>query len=268
MGETAEIPAEAGTLDFMLHAKTRRVTIDGQDVAGLVVAPNQAQDQILLAGSSKAKPGEYAVTLSAISATGEEMHTNVDVVVKPRLTVPNGSTRPPVVLLNGWITGFANACAVATSSVTTFGNLAQYLVLDGVPVVYLFDNCLEGPNEPIETLGNDLGTFLNQITYDDGTQVPQIDLVAHSMGGLIARAYLAALQPNETYLPPAPSLVRDLVTSRSRRCHGRPSAPSQGSNRPAQDPRREPLRHGRHRRAIEPFGSAASSSSQLARQLN
>ena len=211
MGETAEIPAEAGTLDFMLHAKTRRVTIDGQDVAGLVVAPNQAQDQIRLAGSSKAKPGEYAVTLSATSATGEEMHTNVDVVVKPRLTVPSGSTRPPVVLLNGWITGFTNACTVATSSVTTFGNLAQYLVSDGVPVVYLFDNCLEGPNQTIETLGNDLGVFLNQITYDDGTQVPQIDLVAHSMGGLIARAYLAGLQPNETYLPPAPTLVRDLV---------------------------------------------------------
>jgi len=211
MGEAVEIPAAADTLDFMLHAQTRRVTVDGKDVPGLVVAPNETQDRILLAPSAKAVPGEYAVTLSATSAAGEEMHTSVDVVVKPRATVPNGSTRPPVVLLNGWISGFTNSCPVAASSVTTFGNLAQYLVSDGVPVVYLFDNCLEDPNQPIETLGNDLGAFLRTIKYDDGTQVPQIDLVAHSMGGLIARAYLAGLQPNQTYLPPYYPLVRDLV---------------------------------------------------------
>jgi pimeloyl-ACP methyl ester carboxylesterase len=211
MGEAVEIPAAPDTLDFMLHAQTRRVTVDGKDVPGLVVAPNETQDRILLAPSAKAVPGEYAVTLSATSAAGEEMHTSVDVVVKPRATVPNGSTRPPVVLLNGWISGFTNSCPVAASSVTTFGNLAQYLVSDGVPVVYLFDNCLEDPNQPIETLGNDLGAFLRTIKYDDGTQVPQIDLVAHSMGGLIARAYLAGLQPNQTYLPPYYPLVRDLV---------------------------------------------------------
>ena len=102
MGEATEIPAAADTLDFMVHAKTRRVTAGGQDVAGLVVAPNAAQDRILLAPSSRATPGEYAVTLSATSASGEEMHANVDVVVEPRTTVPNGSTQPPVVLLNGW----------------------------------------------------------------------------------------------------------------------------------------------------------------------
>jgi hypothetical protein len=95
MGEATEIPAAADTLDFMVHAKTRRVTAGGQDVAGLVVAPNAAQDRILLAPSSRATPGEYAVTLSATSASGEEMHANVDVVVEPRTTVPNGSTQPP-----------------------------------------------------------------------------------------------------------------------------------------------------------------------------
>jgi pimeloyl-ACP methyl ester carboxylesterase len=115
------------------------------------------------------------------------------------------------VLLNGWQIGFTGTCPVATTSATTFGNLAQYLVSDGVPVVYLFDNCLEDPNQPIETLANDLGLFLNTIKYDDGTQVPQIDLVGHSMGGLIARAYLAGLQPNQTYTPPANTLVRKLV---------------------------------------------------------
>ena len=211
MGEATEIPAAADTLDFMVHAKTRRVTAGGQDVAGLVVAPNAAQDRILLAPSSRATPGEYAVTLSATSASGEEMHANVDVVVEPRTTVPNGSTQPPVVLLNGWEEGFTGTCPIATSSATTFGNMAQYLVSAGVPVVYLFDNCVEGANQPIETLGVDLGNFLNGIKYDDGTQVPQIDLVAHSMGGLIARAYLSGLQTNGTYLPPYYTLVRKLV---------------------------------------------------------
>ena len=211
LGEPAEISAPRETLDFLLHAKTRRVAIEGQDAPGLVITPNQTQDQILLAPSSKAKPGEYTVTMSATSQTGEERQTTLDVVVNPLVSVPNGTTRPPVVLLNGWIAGFTSSCPVATTSATTFGNLAQYLVSDGVPVVYLFDNCLEDPNQPIETLANDLGAFLNTIKYDDGTQVPQIDLVAHSMGGLIARAYLAGLQPNQTYTPPANTLVRKLV---------------------------------------------------------
>jgi len=116
-----------------------------------------------------------------------------------------------VVLLNGWQTGFYNQCPISASSADTFGNLAQYLVSDGVPLVYLFDNCVEDPNQPIEVLGNDLGAFLNTIKYDSGDQVPQIDLVAFSMGGLIARAYLAGIQPNQTYLPPAPTLVGKLV---------------------------------------------------------
>ena len=103
--------------------------------------------------------------------------------------------RPPVVLLNGWETGFTGTCPIATSSSITFGNLAQYLVADGVPIVYLFDNCAEDPNQTIETLGNDLATFLNSVKYDNGSQVQQIDLVAHSMGGLIVRSYLAGLQP-------------------------------------------------------------------------
>jgi uncharacterized protein (TIGR03437 family) len=211
IGEAAQLLAPPETLDFLVHAEARRVTIGGQEAAGLAAAPNQTQDQILLAPSSKAKPGEYTVTLSATSETGEQRQTTLDVTVKPLLSVPTGATRPPVVLLNGWETGFTNSCPVAASSATTFGNLAQYLVSDGVPVVYLFDNCLEDPNQPIETLANDLNNFLNSIKYDDGTQVPQIDLVCHSMGGLIARAYLAGMQPDDTFLPPATTLVRKLV---------------------------------------------------------
>jgi uncharacterized protein (TIGR03437 family) len=210
IGEPVEILAPRDTVNFLAHAKTRRVAIDDRET-GLTVAPNQTQDAILLAPSSKAVPGEYTVTLSAASETGEQRQTALDVVVKPRVSVPNNSTRPPVVLLNGWQTGVTNSCPVATTSTTTFGNLAQYLVADGVPVVYLFDNCLEDANQPIETLGNDLGTFLNTIKYDDGTQVQQIDLIGYSMGGLIARAYLSGLQTSQTYTPPASTLVRKLV---------------------------------------------------------
>jgi uncharacterized protein (TIGR03437 family) len=211
VGQPARIEAPAETLDFLLHAKARSVSIEGMETSGLVVGPNYTRDQILLAPSPRAKPGEYTVTLSATSETGEQRQTTLAVVVAAQVTVPSSSTRPPVVLINGWITGFTNACNIATSSADTFGNLAQYLVSDGVPVVYLFDNCAVDPGNTIEALGADLGAFLNTIKYDSGAQVPQIDLVAHSMGGLIARACLAGIQPNETFQPPAPTLVRKLV---------------------------------------------------------
>jgi uncharacterized protein (TIGR03437 family) len=212
VGESVEVPVDSPTLDFMLHAKSRRVTIDGKDVAGLVVAPNETRDKILLAPNSKATPGTYSVQLSAASAAGDEMAAQVDVVVKPRQTVPKSATRAPVVLLNGWILGYTGTCATSSSSAVTFGNLANYLTQqDGVPVVYLFDNCLEDADASIEQLGSDLSTYLNSIKYDDGTQVTQIDVVAHSIGGLIVRAYLEGLQTNETYLPPYNPLIHNLV---------------------------------------------------------
>src|ERR1039458_5228017 len=206
-GEPAEIAAPAETLDFLLHAKSRRVSI-----GGLVVGPSYTGDRILLAASPRAKPGKYTVTLTATSETGEQRQTTLAVVVEAQPTVPLNSTRPPVVLVNGWMNGFTGGCPISTIS-TTFGNLAQYLTQqDGVPVVYLFDNCaVDQGNDTIETLGADLGAFLNTIQYDTGAQVPQIDLVAHSMGGLIARAYLAGLQTNESLAPPSPTLVGKLV---------------------------------------------------------
>ena len=210
-GAPIALAASSGTLNFLLNAASRSVTISGGTTTGLVAAPNKPGNQIMLAASLRTKPGDYTVTLSATSATGEQQQATLDVVVKPRQTVPSTATRPPVVLLNGWEAGFTGSCAVSNSSTDTFGNLAQYLMSDGVPVVYFFDNCAEDANQPIETLANDLGTFLNTITYDNGQQVPQIDLVGFSMGGLIARAYLAGLQPNESLTPPVNTLVRDLV---------------------------------------------------------
>ncbi len=206
-GEAIPIAAPQETLDFLLHAKIRHVEVAG---GGLTAGPNRAGDQIMLAASLRMNPGEYTVALNATSAAGEQRQIPMVVVVKPLATIPSGSTRPPVVLLNGWETGFTGTC-VTTSDTETFGNLADYLRADGVPQVYLFDNCAVDPNQSIEQLGNDLGESLNAIKYDNGAQVPQIDLVAFSLGGLIARAYLAGLQPNETLIPSTTTLVRDLV---------------------------------------------------------
>jgi uncharacterized protein (TIGR03437 family) len=211
IGEPAAIAASSDTLEFLRNAKSRRVdTVGASEASGLVVAQNRS-GEVVLAASARAKAGEYTAQITATSASGEVRQTALTVNVSPRITVPSNSTRNPVVLLNGWETGFTNSCPVSSSSSDTFGNLAQYLVSDGVPVVYLFDNCLEDPNSSIEQLGVDLGTFLQTIQYDNGTQVPQIDLVAFSMGGLIARAYLAGLQTSEALIPPTPALVGKLV---------------------------------------------------------
>ncbi len=209
-GEAAELGGATETLDFLKAARTRRIVASGAAADGLFIGTNTAGHTVISA-RLRAKPGEYAVTISATGAGGEVREAAATVEVKPLISVPSTATRPPVVLLNGWQTGFTNACNVSTSSSDTFGNLAQYLVADGVPVVYLFDNCLEDPNQSIETLGNDLGAFLNTIQYDNGAQVPQIDLVAFSMGGLIARSYLAGLQPSGAITPPVNTLVRKLA---------------------------------------------------------
>ena len=162
-GKPAALAASPETMEFLLGAKSRSVEIDGTPAGGLVAGPNRARDQVLLAASARLKPGAHTVKLTAVSDTGEERVAAFDVVVDALQTVPNNATRPPVVLLNGWETGYTGVCNIASASLDTFGNLANYLVSDGVPVVYLFDNCAEDPNQSIETLGNDLGVFLNSI---------------------------------------------------------------------------------------------------------
>src|SRR6202167_14895 len=176
-GAPVPISASSDTVDFLLKATKVSVV----PAVGLVVGPNRAGNQVMIAASLHAKPGEYSVTLSATSATGEQRQAAMDIVVSPRASVPSSATRPPVVLLNGWETGYTNACPVSTDSTDTFGNLAQYLESDGVPVVYFFDNCAEGADQTLEVLASDLATFLGTITYDNGAQVSQIDVVAHSI---------------------------------------------------------------------------------------
>src|ERR1035441_2183638 len=128
-GESVAIRAPQETFDFLANARSRRVDIvtpDASISAGrLVAAPNRAGDQILLGASLRMSPGEYTVKLSASSAAGEERQTTLAVTVLSLPPVPSNAKRPPVVLLNGWETGFTGTCPIAGSSSDTFGNLAS-----------------------------------------------------------------------------------------------------------------------------------------------
>jgi uncharacterized protein (TIGR03437 family) len=112
---------------------------------------------------------------------------------------------PPVVFLNG----YELSCQGSAFS-GTFGKFDQFLQATGRASIF-FDNCAY-PNKPqIESLGNSFGAFLAALKYTDGTAVPQVDVVSHSMGGLIVRAYLSGIQPDGTFNPPANPGIRKAV---------------------------------------------------------
>jgi hypothetical protein len=202
-GEGTKIVAPDETLEFLRSAKARTVTIGNREASGFVFGPNTKGDAFLLSASHLVRPGSYSLTLTATSDVGESRVATLDVVLNPVEKVPSDTVRRPVVLLNGWQFGFSNSgCPISSSSADTFGHLADQLTSDHVPVVYFFDNCVECPNCKIEDLGNTLGQFLNLIQYDTGALVPEIDVVTHSMGGLITRAYLAGLRADGSFLPP------------------------------------------------------------------
>ncbi len=232
-GDRVQIAAPQETLDFLRSAKTRTVTVSGEQGRGFVIGPNITRDQVLLAASLTMKPGEYAVTVSAVGENREVRAAAVNITLDPMQTVPSDSTVPPVVLLNGlqlpstpaeWLN--FDTCPASWPS-DTFGTLQTQLMTSqsalvgnpqypglhgaGVPVVYFFDNCVEDWNGLIEDLGNVLGQVINLIGYDNGTLVPQVDLIGHSMGGLIVRSYLAGLQANGNLSPPLNPRVRKFI---------------------------------------------------------
>jgi hypothetical protein len=204
-GEKVSITVSGETLEFVRNAKSRIVTIGGMAGKGFVLAPTKRGDQVKLAASLRMKPGEYAVNIAAVSPTGEAREATIHVTVDPLATVPAAAATPPVLLLNGWDFG----CMFVGDAQSTFGNsVTQYL--GGAPV-YFFDNCVECPNCAIEDLGNSLSQSLSLITNDDGTAVAQFDLVTHSMGGLIARAYLSGLQSDGSLASPVNPRIRKVV---------------------------------------------------------
>ena len=119
--------------------------------------------------------------------------------------IPNGSI--PVVFLDGYQLG----CTGSSSFSANFGKADQVLQASNLVTVY-FDNC-SVPNGPsIETLGAAFGQFLASLRYLNGTPVPQVDVVAHSMGGLIVRVYLSGKQAAPaTFAPPATPGIRKAI---------------------------------------------------------
>ena len=166
-------------------------------------------------------PGEYAVIISAVNGSGEERTAVLSVTVDALATVPTGATTPPVVLLDGWQRPtLTSSCPMSSDSSGTFGYLDDWLLSPpdpaisnyAVPQVYFFENCTECPNCAIEQLGADLATFLNSIQYSNGTPVPHVDVVAHSMGGLIVRSYLSGKQSTSgVFGPPSTPKIRKAV---------------------------------------------------------
>jgi uncharacterized protein (TIGR03437 family) len=113
-------------------------------------------------------------------------------------------TRPPVVLVNG----YQSSCGSGGTSAGTFGQMESLLRAQGL-TVYFFDNCTvksSGGGRPtIEAIGQAFGEFVASLN------APQVDVVAHSMGGLIMRAYLAGMMPSGGFSPPPVTRIRKAV---------------------------------------------------------
>src|SRR5947209_19544067 len=109
------------------------------------------------------------------------------------------TSKPPVVFVNG----LQNICANSSFS-NTFAIGDQIVQANGEPSVF-FDNCSVPGNPSIETLGAAFGSFLAGLKYDDGSPVQLVDVVAHSMGGLIVRSYLTGKQEAEGVFNPPPA---------------------------------------------------------------
>ena len=119
--------------------------------------------------------------------------------------------KPPVV----FVTGHDAICPDPRSGELpflqlTFGDFDKVMARDG-RVSLVFEACYAPNRPPIEDIANVLRQMLSQLRYETGEPVPQVDIVAHSMGGLIVRAYLSGKQSTGVFNPPAVPQVRKIV---------------------------------------------------------
>jgi uncharacterized protein (TIGR03437 family) len=125
--------------------------------------------------------------------------------------VPKGAN-PPVVFLDGYQSG----CTGGNDFPSNFTAADKLLQANSIVTLY-FGNCTvaaqTGSQPDIETLGKAFGTYLAGLKYTDGTAVTQVDVVAHSMGGLIVRSYLAGMSDTtpRTFNPPAAPGIRKMI---------------------------------------------------------
>lgn len=152
--------------------------------------------------------GEYRIEVIGIRQNGRTFAASLRLAVDS-VTIPKSVLgKTPVILLNGFQLACLDFASTLTASEDTFGPLDSLLQTDEIPVTY-FNNCAQG-DVSIEDLAGDLKNYISTLTHTDGTPVTQVDLVAHSMGGLIVRAYLAGLQNGAVSPPPNPE-VRKVI---------------------------------------------------------
>src|SRR5258706_5866934 len=114
--------------------------------------------------------------------------------------------KPPVVFVDG----YQRSCGSSQFS-NNFGGFDQYLQATN-RISLFFDNCTFSGKPSIEELGNNFRDFLAALKYTDGTPVTEVDIVAHSMGGLIVRSYLAGKQSAAgVFQPPVKPGIRKAV---------------------------------------------------------
>src|SRR5271169_3710691 len=125
--------------------------------------------------------------------------------------IPSGSpvpstTLPPVVFINGYQ---FEGCPATFAG--TFGIADQVLESNG-EVSLFFSTCSLPSTASIEDLAGAFATFLAGLQYTNGQPVETVDVVAHSMGGLVVRCYLSGKQDSSgVFQPPAATHVRKAV---------------------------------------------------------
>jgi len=111
--------------------------------------------------------------------------------------------RPPVILIDGY---HLTCASENLTSAHDFGTLQPSLEAKGVPVTF-FGTCAFPGKPPLEDLGNSLGAAIRNLN------VPEVDIVSHSTGGLILRSYLSGKQSTSgVFKPPADPRVRKWIS--------------------------------------------------------
>jgi uncharacterized protein (TIGR03437 family) len=138
--------------------------------------------------------------------TGALFAVSASAQLIPSGTPVPSTTLPPVVFINGYQ---FEGCPATFAG--TFGIADQVLQADG-EVSLFFNTCSLPGTATIEDLAASFATFLTGLQYTNGQPVGTVDVVTHSMGGLVLRNYLSGKQDTAgVFQPPAATHVRKAV---------------------------------------------------------